>query len=184
MTFNQTVVEHTRNWLKEVVIGLNFCPFAKPVFEQDKIHYQVSTARAFEDCLEDLMLEAEYLQSHTDIETSLLIYPDALEDFEEFLDALDIAEALMTAQGYEGVYQLASFHPQYIFEGSDEADAANYTNRSPYPMFHLIREASLEQALAQYKKNPDSIPEVNIQLARKLGQEKMQSLLAGSLKIK
>ena len=90
----------------------------------------------------------------------------------------------MTAQGYEGVYQLASFHPQYCFEGSDETDAANYTNRSPFPMLHLIREASLEQALMHYKNDPDLIPETNIQLARKLGVEKMQSFLTKSLQEK
>jgi len=182
--FEQTIVAQTKSWLQEVVIGLNFCPFAKPVFEQDKIHYHVSTARAFEDCLEDLIAEAEYLEANTPIETSLLIFPDALEDFEEFLDALEVAEALMTAQGYEGIYQLASFHPQYCFEGSDETDAANYTNRSPFPMLHLIREASLEQALLHYKNDVNLIPETNMQLARKLGVEKMQSFLTKSLQEK
>lgn len=106
-----------------------------------------------------------------------------MESFDDFLDAVEIGDELMLAQGYEGVYQLASFHPDYCFEGSDEEDAANYTNRSPYPMLHLIREASIEKALAHYPKDPDLIPETNVKLARKLGLQKMQTLLAESRKV-
>ncbi len=183
MKYDQEFIGKTRAWLKLVVIGLNFCPFAKPVFDKEKIHYQVSTARALEDCLKDLIDEAERLDISSDIETSLLIFPDALESFDDFLDAVEIGDELMLAQGYEGVYQLASFHPDYCFEGSDEEDAANYTNRSPYPMLHLIREASIEKALAHYPKDPDLIPETNVKLARKLGLQKMQTLLAKSRKV-
>lgn len=184
MNFELEVIEKTRAWLKQVVIGLNFCPFAKPVFDKEKIHYQVSTARALEDCLEDLIDEAERLDATPDIETSLLIFPDALEAFDDFLDAVEIGDELMLAQGYEGVYQLASFHPEYCFADSDEQDAANYTNRSPYPILHLIREDSIAKALEKYPKDPDLIPETNVKLARELGLEKMQSLLAESIKLK
>jgi len=184
MNFEEEVLEKTKSWLKSVVIGLNFCPFAKPVFDQNKIHYQVSTARSFEDCLEDLIAEAERLDITAGIETSLLIFPDALENFDDFLDALDIGDELMQAQGYEGVYQLASFHPDYCFADSDADDAANYTNRSPFPIMHLIREASIERALESYSKDPDLIPENNIKLARELGLEKMQSLLKKSNQLK
>jgi len=179
--FEQDVIDKTQAWLKSVVIGLNFCPFAKPVFERNQIHYQVSTARALEDCLKDLIDEAVRLDGEVAIETSLLIFPDALELFDDFLDALEIGDELMAAQGYEGIYQLASFHPDYCFADSDEEDAANYTNRSPFPMLHLIRESSIEKALEHYAKDADLIPEANVKLARKLGLEKMQALLADSL---
>lgn len=181
--FEQEVIEKTKAWLQQLVIGLNFCPFAKPVFDAGKIHYQVSTAKALEDCLKDLIDEAERLDGTERIETSLLIFPDALSEFDDFLDAVEIGDDLMLAQGYEGVYQLASFHPDYCFADSDEDDAANYTNRSPFPMLHLIREKSMEMALDKYPKDPDLIPEANVKLARKLGLKKMQSLLAASTKL-
>jgi hypothetical protein len=176
------VIEKTKKWLQLVVIGLNFCPFAKSVFDKGKIHYQVSTARALEDCLRDLIDEAERLDVSSNIETSLLIFPGVLEAFDDFLDAVEIGGELMLAQGYEGVYQLASFHPEYCFADSEEDDAANYTNRSPYPMLHLIREKSIASVLDNYVKDPNLIPESNVKLARKIGLDKMQILLAESAK--
>jgi hypothetical protein len=109
-------------------------------------------------------------------ETTLLILPEGCTQFNDFLDLTAMAEQLLIDQGYEGVYQLASFHPDYCFAGEDENDPANYTNRSPYPMLHIIREASIEQALKTYP-NPELIPERNIELTRKLGLEKIQALL-------
>ncbi|MBT3813281.1 MAG: DUF1415 domain-containing protein [Gammaproteobacteria bacterium] len=176
------VIAQTRHWLENVVIGLNFCPFAKPVFEQDKIHYQVSDAQSLECCLEDLMAETEWLDKHSEIETSLLIFESSLQDFDNFLDVLDIADDLMIEQGYEGIYQLASFHPDYCFADSEVDDPANYTNRAPYPIFHLLREQSIESALAHFN-NPENIPRANIQLARELGHTKMQSLLETAKKL-
>lgn len=180
MMQNEKVISQTKAWLKTVVIGLNFCPFAKPVFEQGKVHFQVSDAQSLECCLEDLTAEALRLDQNSELETTLLIYENSLQDFENFLDVVDIANDFMEEQGYEGVYQLASFHPDYCFDDSDEDDPANYTNRSPYPMLHLIREESIERALASYK-NPEKIPETNIKLARELGLDKMQSLLKDTL---
>ncbi|RLA25956.1 MAG: DUF1415 domain-containing protein [Gammaproteobacteria bacterium] len=180
---SDNIIAQTTHWLERVVIGLNFCPFARPVFEQGKVHFQVSDAQSLECCLEDLITEAERLDKHSEIETTLLIYDNSLQDFDDFLDAVDIANELMFAQGYEGVYQLASFHPDYCFADSDENDPANYTNRSPYPMLHLIREQSLEQAIAHYE-NADKIPEANVQLARELGLKKMQSLLEEAIQLK
>jgi len=176
MSHDEKVIRQTRSWLEQVVIGLNFCPFAKPVFEQGKVHFQVSDAQSLECCLEDLTAELERLEQHSGIETTLLIYADALPDFENFLDVVDIANDFMEEQGYEGVYQLASFHPDYCFADSDDEDPANYTNRSPYPILHLIREQSMAHALAHYDK-PEDIPERNIKLARELGLEKMKRLL-------
>ncbi len=180
MMQNEKVISQTKAWLKTVVIGLNFCPFAKPVFEQGKVHFQVSDAQSLECCLEDLAAEALRLDQNSELETTLLIYENSLQDFENFLDVVDIANDFMEEKGYEGVYQLASFHPDYCFDDSDEDDPANYTNRSPYPMLHLIREESIERALASYK-NPEKIPETNIKLARELGLDKMQSLLKDTL---
>ena len=180
---NKNVIAQTKHWLEQVVIGLNFCPFAKPVFDQGKIHYQVSDAQSLECCLEDLIAEAERLDRQAEFETTLLIYENGLQGFDDFLDALEIANDLMDEQGYEGVYQLASFHPDYCFADSNENDPANYTNRSPYPMFHLIREKSLEQALAHYPE-PEKIPEMNVQLAQELGLEKMQRLLKEAMQSK
>ena len=176
------VIAQTRHWLENVVIGLNFCPFAKSVFEQDKIHYQVSDAQSLECCLEDLMAETERLDKHSEIATSLLIFESSLQDFDNFLDVLDIADELMIEQGYEGIYQIASFHPDYCFADSDVDDPANYTNRAPYPIFHLLREQSMESALAHFNHSED-IPRANVQLARKLGLRKMQSLLEKAIKL-
>jgi len=174
---SENIIKQTKNWLEQVVIGLNFCPFARSVFEQEKIHYQLCEVDSLEPCLQALMWEVERLDKHSEITTSLLIFTEALRDFDDFLDAVEIANDLMEAQDCAGIYQLASFHPDYCFAGSDATDPANYTNRSPYPMLHLIREQSIEQALAHYK-DPETIPENNVQLARKMGLEKMQSLLA------
>lgn len=179
----EKIISQTKHWLEHVVIGLNFCPFAKPVFDQGKIHFQVSDAQSLECCLEDLIVEAERLDRQSELETTLLIYGNSLQDFDDFLDTLEIANELMDEQGYEGIYQLASFHPDYCFADSDENDPANYTNRSPYPMLHLIREQSMEQALKHYK-DPEKIPEANVQLARELGLDKMQSFLSGALQLK
>jgi len=177
---NTNIIKKTQYWLKTVVIGLNFCPFAKAVFDADKILYYVSEAEKLEDCLKDLINQVIYLDEHNDIATSLIIFPQVLTDFDDFLEAIEIGNDLMHAEGYEGVYQLADFHPDYCFAGSDENDPANYTNRSPYPMMHLIREQSIDEALLHYKQ-PESIPETNITRAESLGLKKMQALLAEAL---
>lgn len=174
------VIAQTRYWLEHIVIGIDFCPFAKSVFEQEKIHFQVSDAQSLECCLEDLIIEAKRLDIQAEIETTLLIFANSLQDFDNFLDVLDIANDEMSEQGYEGTYQLASFHPDYCFADSDADNPANYTNRAPYPIFHLLREQSIESALAQYK-NPENIPQTNIRLAREMGIKKMQGLLEQAL---
>jgi hypothetical protein len=130
-----------------------------------------------EMCLENLIDECARLDENENIETTLLIYPKAFANFDEYLDFVEIAERLLEVEDYEGIYQLASFHPNYCFEGSNENDAANYTNRSPYPMLHLLREESLEKALETYP-NPENIPENNIKLTRELGLQKLKETLA------
>lgn len=173
----QTFILATQAWLKTVIIEYGICPFARSEFERGSIRFEVDVNDHIETCLMKLIDECVHLDSHSEIETSLLIYAEAFTDFEAYLDFLELAESLLIEQGYEGIYQLASFHPDYCFEGATPDDAANYTNRSPYPMLHLLREASLEMAISHYP-NPEDIPQHNIALTRQLGLAKMQALLA------
>lgn len=170
-------ISATQAWLKTVIIKHNICPFAKRELERGSIRFTVKHDTGIEDCLLGLIDECELLDSDDGIETSLLIYADAFAGFEDYLDFLELAEALLVEQGYEGIYQLASFHPDYCFDGAAPDDAANYTNRSPYPMLHLLREAGLERAISTYPE-PETIPQRNIDLTRSLGAKKMQTLLA------
>lgn len=173
----------TQAWLKSIIIEYSICPFAKREQERDSIYFSVNHDTNIENCLLHLMDECERLDTETDIETTLLIYADAFAKFDDYLNFLEIAEALLIEQGYDGVYQLASFHPDYCFQGAAPDDAANYTNRSPYPMLHLLRETSIERAVANHP-DPESIPQHNIELTRKLGLTKMQALLAACCQVK
>jgi hypothetical protein len=170
-------IDETKKWLESVVIAHNICPFAKRVFDDGGIYFAVENSTDVETCLENLLDECERLDENEALETTLLIYTKAFTDFDDYLDFVEIAERLLEVEDYEGIYQLASFHPNYCFEGSAENDAANYTNRSPYPMLHLLREHSLEKALGNYP-NPEDIPENNIKLTRELGLQKMRETLA------
>ena len=162
--------------MEQVIVGLNFCPFAKPVVESGGLVYRVVNETSYEECLLALSDEFQRLQDDPTIETSLLIYPSGFESFDDYLELLALADALIEDQSYEGVYQLASFHPDYCFEGQPVEDAANYTNRSPYPMLHLLRESSVEQALATVS-SPEKIPARNVEVARAKGVDEMSSLL-------
>ena len=175
MTTEQ-VVEQTKSWLTSFIIHYNICPFAKGEYERESIYYSVVESEQTELCLEALFSECQRLDTHTEIETTLIIFPTQFVMFDDYLGFLNLAESLLIEQNYEGIYQLASFHPHYCFEGEDIMDPANYTNRSPYPMLHLIREASLERALQSYP-NPELIPERNIKLTRKMGIETIQAIL-------
>lgn len=171
-------IEQTQAWLNQVIIHYNICPFARAVVENNTLLFHVDEAITIEENLATLIAQMEHLDQHDDeIETTLLIYPQQFVDFEDFLDYVALADELLFIQGYEGIYQLASFHPDYRFANADENDAANYTNRSPYPMLHLIRERSIDAAL-QYYPRPEKIPERNIELLRELGLVKMQALLS------
>jgi hypothetical protein len=174
-TSAEKVIEQTKSWIIKVIVANNFCPFAAKEMKQNSINYIVVSENETAACLQELINTCELLDRNNTIETSFIILPNAFKNFDDYLDVLEIAEELLVAQGYEGIYQLASFHPQYCFEGVAEDDAANYTNRSIYPMFHLLREASIEKALAHYP-NPEKIPETNIDFARKKGLAYMQLL--------
>ena len=177
MTTDQNVVAHVRNWIETVVVGHNFCPFAAGELKRDSIRYRVVRETGLEPGLLALAEECLVLERDSQIETTLLVFPDAFHAFDSYLELLEIAGDLLLDQGYEGVYQLASFHPEYCFEGADAQDAANYTNRSPYPMLHILRESSIERALLNYP-NAEQIPQRNIDTARRLGLAQMQALLA------
>lgn len=173
----EKIIEQTQTWLTTFIIKYNICPFARHEHERGSIHYSVVESKNTEQCLKALFTECLLLDEKTEIETTLIIYPNHFRLFDDYLDFLAMAESLLHQQNYEGVYQLASFHPHYCFEGAPSTDPANYTNRSPYPMLHLIREASLEQAIKSYP-NPELIPERNIKLTRELGRKNLQSLLS------
>lgn len=181
MESNQLIIEQSRQWVAKVIVGLNFCPFAKPVVESDTIRYAVVNERSLEFCLQALSDEFERLNDDAHIETSLLIYPVGFESFDDYLELVEIADALLLDEGYEGIYQLATFHPDYCFDGQPYDDAANYTNRSPYPMLHLLREASIEKALVGVA-SPEKIPNRNIEFARKKGSDEMKGLLESCVK--
>ena len=180
MVPDQTVIHQTRNWIRDVVVGCNFCPFAARELHRGSIHYQVVWSTAVQTCLEAMVAECRRLDDHPDIETTLIILPESFADFTHFLELADLAEALLPEIHYEGIYQVASFHPQYLFADSEEEDPANYTNRSPYPMLHLLREAALEKVLEHYP-DPENIPERNMAYARQRGLAHMELLLAACL---
>lgn len=185
------VVAHTQAWVSSVVVGENFCPFARREVVNNRVRYVVapsaeaaSTNKQSEHLEAILMLlqaELQYLDAHESTETTLIICPEGFDDFNNYLDFFELAEDQLARQGFEGIYQVASFHPQYCFDGASAEDAANYTNRSPYPMLHLIREESIEKVLENIE-NPEDIPNRNIQHARQLGIETMREKLAACFK--
>lgn len=172
----EKIISQTQCWLDSVIIEHNICPFAKRERDKDSIRFSVDESSEVNEVLEHLVLECEQLDAKPEIETTLFILAKIGQDFNDYLDFLDIANQLLIEQGCEGIYQLASFHPDYCFAESSEDDAANYTNRSPYPTLHIIREKSLEKALQNYPE-PELIPERNIDYCQNLGLEKMQQML-------
>ena len=169
------IIDQTKKWISKVVIGCNFCPFASKVVKQETVFYQVETDASANICLETFLNEITRLDNDDTIETSILILPNAVKDFSDYLDMVSVAEQLLKQKKYDGIYQVASFHPLYKFASSTDDDAANYTNRSIYPMLHILRESSIERALEQYD-NPNEIPERNIKFARDKGLVYMKML--------
>ncbi|KAA1176207.1 DUF1415 domain-containing protein [Marinobacter salinexigens] len=178
---NSVVVESTRKWVEDVVVGYNLCPFAKRELVRNRVRFVVSEAQNEDELLQDLHGELHRLEDEPEIETTLLIHPGVLTGFEDYNEFLDAADGLLAFLEMEGIYQIASFHPDYQFEGTEPESAENYTNRSPFPMLHLLREASLEVAIDSYP-NVDDIPQRNIELMEKLGVEKMRAILQNCTK--
>lgn len=169
--FALTVVSDMQRWLERAVIGLQLCPFAKAVHVRGQIHYVVSRATDQDRLLVELehaMLELAGMEPDLR-DTTLLIMPDALESFLDFNDFLDRADALLDGLDLDGVLQIASFHPQFQFAGTEADDIGNATNRAPYPTLHLLREASVERAVAAFPQ-AESIFEANIETLQRLGQ--------------
>ena len=176
MDDDETCIHQTRCWVEEVIVAHSFCPFARREVERQSIRYTVSPETQVAGALEVLIDECILLDRDSSIETTLLIYPQGFEAFEDYLDFTALAEALLIEQGYEGVYQLATFHPDYCFADAPDDDPANYTNRSPYPVLHMLREASLEKAISEHS-DPEGIPERNVSHARELGLSVLRELL-------
>ena len=164
------VASETRRWLERAVIGLNLCPFAKAVHVKEQVHYAVSPAVGWNDLIADLARELDDLLAlpADQRETTLLIAPNALHDFMEFTGFMAEADRLLQREGLEGTIQLASFHPQYQFAGTEPDDISNYTNRAPYPTLHLLREDRIAQAVQAFPQ-ASAIYETNIQTLRRLG---------------
>ena len=166
------VVASTQVWLERAVIGLNLCPFAKAVHVKKQIRYAVTAAQTADELLAELEHELQLLAG-TDpklLDTTLLIHPQAMVDFIDFHFFLAEADALIRNLGFDGVFQIASLHPQYEFAGSEPDEIENFTNRSPYPMLHLLREASIDRAVAAFPDAAD-IFEKNIETLNRLGHE-------------
>ena len=164
------VLAKTRHWLEAAVIGLNLCPFAKAVYVKNQVRLVVSKARHADDLLEELDRELDLLVATpvSEIDTTLLIHPTLFEDFLDFNDFLEIAAGVVDEHGLEGVVQLASFHPQFQFDGTEPDDISNYTNRAPFAILHLLREESVERAVEAFPQ-ADVIFDVNIATLEKLG---------------
>jgi uncharacterized protein len=169
MKKDETILDSTKKWLLCVVIGNNFCPFARKVHIENRIRYVVSKAETREELSSELLSELEFLvkTEATEVDTSLIILPTLLSDFFDYNDFLETANTLLVKNGFEGFVQIASFHPQYQFAGTDADDISNFTNRSPYPMLHLLREASVAHAIDSYPE-VDEIPERNIKFLTEL----------------
>ena len=172
------VEQHVRRWLERAVIGLNLCPFAKSVYQKAQVRIVVSDASTERALLEQLGEELALLRDTPAeaIDTTLLVHPQVLQDFLDYNDFLDDADALVEAMDLAGELQVASFHPDYQFADTEPDDAENLTNRAPYPILHLLREASIDRAVAAYP-DPDVIVERNIDTVRKLGFDGWEKLL-------
>ncbi|MEX0744432.1 MAG: DUF1415 domain-containing protein [Phycisphaeraceae bacterium] len=167
----------TRAWIETFVVARDICPFAGRELARGTIRCVEVEGGDWEAVLLRLIEECQRLDDNPGVETTLLVLTAGVEDFDDYLDLLAIAEALMVEQGYEGVYQLASFHPDYCFEDAEPDDPANFTNRSPWPMLHLLREASVAQAVAHHA-DPEAIPERNIAQMRRVGHAQLSRRLA------
>ena len=170
-------IEATRLWLERAVIGLNLCPFAKAVHAKGQVRWVLSDAQTPEALLETLGTELLLLRdtSPEEIDTTLIVHPRVLGDFLDYNDFLEDADALVAGLELEGVLQVASFHPRYQFAGTDADDVENFTNRSPHPTLHLLREDSVSRAVEAFP-DPDAIVDRNIETLRRLGRDGWRAL--------
>ena len=176
---NELIIEETRRWIKSIVIGNNFCPFAAKPFAENKIHYFVSSAKDEKSLVDDVISELILLRDTdpAEIETSILLAPYCFESFDDYNQFLTLTDIILEKLTLEGVIQIATFHPDYCFEDLSEDDVRNYTNRSIYPMFHLIREDSVEQARALHP-DVDDIPQQNMDKLLSMGLNKINKQIS------
>jgi hypothetical protein len=174
------IIGSVRRWVESFVVDMNLCPFAKRELIKNRVRFALTAAKTEEDLLIALQAELELLSSDASIETTLLIHANLLQDFYDYNQFLNYADKLLRQLDLEGVYQIASFHPHYQFDGTGPDDAENYTNRSPYPLLHIIREQSLERAIAA-SSDLDQVPSRNIELMNHLGKDKLQALMQACL---
>ena len=166
------IQQEVEQWLQDIVIGLQLCPFAKAPSQKQQVRFFVSEAKTEEDLIEELIKECQLLDKDAHIETTIMIIPYLLSDFFDYSQYLNWAEQTLKQHQWRGIYQIASFHPHYQFAGTNTSDPQNLTNRSPYPLLHLLRENSLANILDRF---PDSstIPEKNIQTMTQLSEEQI-----------
>ena len=174
---DEDVIAATRQWIEKAVIGLNLCPFAKPVYVKNQVRFVVSHAPHLDGLLEDLDRELDFLATADPeaVETTLLIHPALLPDFLDFNDFMQLAEAAVAEHGLDGVIQIASFHPRFQFEDTAPDDMGNFTNRAPFPTLHLLREASIARAVAAFPE-AETIYQRNIETLQALGHAGWQAL--------
>lgn len=172
-----SVVEQVRNWVDSVVVGHRFCPFAQPELIAGRVRIIAPSGIGdLESALHAIASEAERLLDATDKATTLIVLSEGFDDFDDYLQLVEIGEDLLADQGWEEDLQLASFHPDYCFEGVEPSDAANYTNRSPLPIIHLLKQSDVAHAIDRYP-DVDAIPERNQELAREKGAQHFEDIL-------
>ncbi|MCS2608658.1 DUF1415 domain-containing protein [Halomonas dongshanensis] len=177
---DRDITVQTLHWVKHFIVDHQICPFARRELERETIRVSVVRSKKLDVALDELVAELQWLDAHPDTETSLLVFPTLFRSFDAYLDYIELAESLMVTLGYEGVYQLATFHPDYCFEGAEVDDAANYSNRSPYAMVHVLREASVERAIEAYG-DTQQIPERNMTYLDAMGAQKAERFLQAAL---
>lgn len=169
--------KHVQRWLDSMVIGHNFCPFARFVRDQQRIRYIEIASPDMTRVLNALHAEFKHLDTTPKTSTTLMVLSSGWGNFDDYLMLVDVAQQSLTHWGYDGEYQLASFHPDYLFAGEPQDAASHYTNRAPQPVIHIIREDEMEKALAHYPE-PESIPQTNIKTTEKLGESVLREQLA------
>ncbi len=172
---HEQVIARVERWVEAVVIGLNLCPFASSALRRGQLHIVVSDSDIMAECLQQLADEADALVAGDLQDTTLFVLPEGFADFDDYLDLLAMAEALLDDIGLEGQVQVASFHPEYQFEDTDYDDAENWTNRAPYPILHLLTEDSVARAVDSHP-DPEGIPDANIDKLEDMGTEMLQAL--------
>lgn len=172
---SERAVTATRRWVEELVVAYNLCPFARRELQNDRIRFALCNAIDSAAVLEALADELIWLGDNASVETTLLIHPHALTDFYDFNDFLNDCDQLLSQMELEGIFQIASFHPQYRFAGTHPEDPENYSNRSPFPMLHLLREDSVERAIALHPAIEDVVTD-NLETLNGLGSERLRAL--------